>query len=164
MRWRPSLGAWSEDGRIRFRVWAPEATTVEAVAWEPGRAFSSIGLEKFEDGTFRGESPEIVPGDLYGYRVDGEGPFPDPASRYQPAGVHGPSQVVDVRSVRMVGRGVARNPATTSWSSMSFTSVPSQPRGRSPRHLDGCPTWPGWGSPRSSSCPSPIFPAVGTGV
>ena len=62
MRWRPSLGAWSEDGQVRSRVWAPDATTVEAVAWEPGRTFSSIGLEEFEDGTFRGESPGGSPG------------------------------------------------------------------------------------------------------
>jgi maltooligosyltrehalose trehalohydrolase len=27
--------------------------------------------------------------------LDGEGPFPDPASRYQPEGVHGPSQIID---------------------------------------------------------------------
>jgi maltooligosyltrehalose trehalohydrolase len=39
-------------------------------------------------------------GQLYRYRVDGEGPFPDPASRFQPRGVHGPSQVVDARRFR----------------------------------------------------------------
>ncbi len=39
--------------------------------------------------------PELPVGALYRYRLDGEGPFPDPASRFQPQGVHGPSRVVD---------------------------------------------------------------------
>jgi maltooligosyltrehalose trehalohydrolase len=39
--------------------------------------------------------PGLQAGALYRYRLDGEGPFPDPASRCQPEGVHGPSQVVD---------------------------------------------------------------------
>jgi maltooligosyltrehalose trehalohydrolase len=33
-------------------------------------------------------------GTRYWFKIDGAGPFPDPASRYQPLGVHGPSQVV----------------------------------------------------------------------
>lgn len=37
----------------------------------------------------------ILPGDLYRYRMDGNDPWPDPASRFQPRGVHGPSQLVD---------------------------------------------------------------------
>jgi maltooligosyltrehalose trehalohydrolase len=39
--------------------------------------------------------PGLAAGALYRYRLDGEGPFPDPASRGQPEGAHGPSQVVD---------------------------------------------------------------------
>jgi maltooligosyltrehalose trehalohydrolase len=46
-------------------------------------------------GFFSATLPGVGHGTLYRYRVDGKGPFPDPASRYQPAGVHGPSQVVD---------------------------------------------------------------------
>ncbi len=34
-------------------------------------------------------------GDLYSFHVDGNGPFPDPASRFQPRGPHGPSQLID---------------------------------------------------------------------
>jgi maltooligosyltrehalose trehalohydrolase len=37
----------------------------------------------------------VGPGELYRYEVDGSGPFTDPASRFQPDGPHGPSQVVD---------------------------------------------------------------------
>src|SRR5262249_26815288 len=36
-----------------------------------------------------------APGDRYRYAVDGRGPLPDPASRFQPEGVHGPSEIVD---------------------------------------------------------------------
>ncbi|MGH9591850.1 MAG: alpha-amylase family glycosyl hydrolase, partial [Bryobacteraceae bacterium] len=41
--------------------------------------------------------PGISAGDLYRYRIDGRGPFPDPASRFQPQGVHGPSEIVGWR-------------------------------------------------------------------
>jgi len=40
----------------------------------------------------------VTPGTRYSFYVDGRGPFPDPASRYQPEGVHGPSAVVDPMS------------------------------------------------------------------
>jgi maltooligosyltrehalose trehalohydrolase len=52
-------------------------------------------LRKDEDGFFGGLVAGLGPGDLYRLRLDGEGPFPDPASRFQPRGVHGPSEVVD---------------------------------------------------------------------
>ena len=88
----PTLGAWPEDGGISFRIWAPEAEWVDAVVEGNDR---SVSLEKMPDGTFEGWSADFKPGDLYRLRVDGEGPFPDPASRHQPEGVHGPSEVVD---------------------------------------------------------------------
>ena len=37
----------------------------------------------------------LRPGDRYWYRLDGDRTLPDPASRFQPEGVHGPSQVID---------------------------------------------------------------------
>ena len=43
-------------------------------------------------------------GDRYRYAIDGRGPFPDPASRYQPEGVHGPSEVVDPGQFRWSDR------------------------------------------------------------
>ncbi|MGE0529467.1 MAG: malto-oligosyltrehalose trehalohydrolase, partial [Bdellovibrionales bacterium] len=38
---------------------------------------------------------KVAPGAIYKYRIEGKDAFPDPASRYQPLGVHGPSQVID---------------------------------------------------------------------
>jgi maltooligosyltrehalose trehalohydrolase len=47
------------------------------------------------DGTFTGIVAGAGPGTRYRYRLDGGDAFPDPASRFQPDGVHGPSEVVD---------------------------------------------------------------------
>ncbi|MBI4479756.1 MAG: malto-oligosyltrehalose trehalohydrolase [Acidobacteria bacterium] len=95
MALQPSLGAWREDGVTHFRVWAPYAKELEVV-WETSpRRRSAFPLQKSADGFFQGSFAEAGPGTRYRYRIDGQGPFPDPASRYQPQGVHGPSQVVD---------------------------------------------------------------------
>lgn len=90
---RPSFGAWIEEGGARFRVWAPGRTHVELILED--RAGEARAIEKAEDGTFSGFVPGLPVGELYRYRLDGEGPFPDPASRFQPHGVHGPSEIVD---------------------------------------------------------------------
>src|SRR5207302_1590775 len=52
----------------------------------------SIPMEPDGDGWFRAafDGPPRL---LYQLRVDGEGPYPDPASRAQPFGVHGPSEI-----------------------------------------------------------------------
>ncbi len=91
--WRPSLGAWVEGAGVRFRVWAPERRRVEVVV--EGEDAASVSLDRDASGYWEGLAPRLGSGALYRYRLDGEGPFPDPASRFQPRGVHGPSQVVD---------------------------------------------------------------------
>jgi len=96
--WRPSLGAWPEGGGVRFRVWAPERERVELLSERPGKPPLVLPLVRAADGTFSGFVPGAEAGDRYRYRLDGEGAFPDPASRFQPDGVHGPSEVVDPRA------------------------------------------------------------------
>jgi len=54
-----------------------------------------ISLEKGEFGYHVGIAERVNPGDRYLYRLDGQKEHPDPASRFQPEGVHGPSEVVD---------------------------------------------------------------------
>jgi len=54
-----------------------------------------VELARQDDGYFAGQLPGVGPGDRYMYRVDGGDPRPDPASRAQPEGVHGPSEVLD---------------------------------------------------------------------
>jgi maltooligosyltrehalose trehalohydrolase len=80
-------------GGVHFRVWAPARQAVEVVLGE--KETSSFPLTAEPQGYFSGRLPEATAGTLYRFRLDGEGPFPDPASRFQPEGPHGPSQVVD---------------------------------------------------------------------
>lgn len=96
----PRLGAQVHDHHTTFRVWAPATASVELVieghagTWRdgPGRVHTATpGL----DGVHTVVLPDAPAGTLYRYRLDGRGPFPDPASRSQPFGVHGPSAVVD---------------------------------------------------------------------
>ncbi len=47
-----------------------------------------------EHGIYRAHVNGVSAGTRYRFKIDGAGPFPDPASRFQPLGVHGPSQVV----------------------------------------------------------------------
>ena len=89
--WRPSLGAWPDGEGVRFRVWAPEQENVEVVL--EGRD-ATYPLDRYPDGTWGGLVRGLVAGDRYRYRIEG-GVFPDPASRSQPEGIHGPSAVVD---------------------------------------------------------------------
>ena len=90
------LGAWFAAGRTHFNVWAPRAERVEVVV-EPGPRgpARSVPLVRDEHGYFTGSSAEVGPGDRYRYRLDDADSWPDPASRFQPEGVHGPSAVID---------------------------------------------------------------------
>ncbi|MGD8329316.1 MAG: malto-oligosyltrehalose trehalohydrolase [Acidobacteriota bacterium] len=80
------------DGRCRFTVWAPRAERVEVRTLGDERR---VALEPGERGYFRATVPDVATGARYLYRLDGAEESPDPASRLQPDGVHGPSQVVD---------------------------------------------------------------------
>jgi maltooligosyltrehalose trehalohydrolase len=100
--WRPTIGAWPEAGGVRFRVWAPERDRVELVIHDYD---SAPTLERDESGYWGAHVPELPAGSLYGYRLDGQGPFPDPASRFQPRGVHGLSRVVDPGAYAWSDRG-----------------------------------------------------------
>src|SRR3954469_9697567 len=67
----------------------------------PSRWSSTARLEPGGGGYFSGFGPEARPGALYRFRLDGEDYlYPDPASRFQPQGPHGPSRVVDPASFR----------------------------------------------------------------
>jgi maltooligosyltrehalose trehalohydrolase len=84
-------------GKAHFRVWAPRCRRVEVVFdGKPG----SLTLEPEGDGYFAGLAPRAGAGTLYRVRLDGGDPLPDPASRFQPDGPHGPSQVVDPSAFR----------------------------------------------------------------
>ena len=78
------------EGGVRFRVWAPKAATVHVDA--DGRRHA---MEPEERGYHAVTVAEAGPGTRYCFAPEGApGLFADPASRFQPEGVHGPSEVV----------------------------------------------------------------------
>jgi maltooligosyltrehalose trehalohydrolase len=97
----PAHGArlLSDRSGASFRVWAPDRNEVDVVLMErDGDATKEsrrVRLGKQPDGFHVATVAGVQAGALYMFSPDGEGPFPDPASRYQPLGVHGPSQIID---------------------------------------------------------------------
>jgi len=85
------LGATLQEGMATFRVWAPNCRSVEVVI--EGR--KPEALTGREDGVFERSLAGVGAATRYQYRLDGERYRPDPVSRFQPEGVHGPSAVVD---------------------------------------------------------------------
>lgn len=86
-----------DGGRVRFRVWAPEARAVEVETYPPPEGIVRYGMTA-EDGGWWSATIDGAAGLLYRYRLNGDWGYPDPCSRSQPEGVHGPSQVVDSRT------------------------------------------------------------------
>ena len=95
MRRRLPIGAELIDGGTHFRVWAPKRKRVDVVIGDHERE-----LAPESGGYYSGLAPTARAGSRYRYRLDAGDSFPDPASRYQPEGPHGPSQVVDPSTFR----------------------------------------------------------------
>jgi len=91
---RPRLGALPVDEGIRFTLWAPEAQAVVLVT-DPEGAAKEHPLTVLPGGYYTATVPSAGPGTRYGYRLNDGPVFPDPASRFQPAGVHESSEVID---------------------------------------------------------------------
>jgi len=105
-----TLGARPEATGTHFRVWAPGHESVELLVDSETGPAASVPLTALPDGYFGKTVAGVRAGDRYRYAVDGHGPYPDPASRFQPAGVHGPSEVVD--------------PTAFAWSDAPWRGVP----------------------------------------
>src|SRR5690242_2969431 len=87
------LGAvWLDDHRCRFRVWAPASDRVHLHLVSPDDSLSCMQPTQLGYHTTTLEG--IKPGARYFYRLSNGAELPDPASRYQPDGVMGPSEVV----------------------------------------------------------------------
>jgi maltooligosyltrehalose trehalohydrolase len=96
------------DGGVRFRVWAPGAKQVELVLEGVQRA--ATPLKKTGQGWFEHIDPQAGSGTLYRYRIDGELLVPDPASRFQPRDVDGPSEVIDPHAFQWTDHAWAGRP------------------------------------------------------
>ncbi len=93
--WRLDRGATLEaDGSVRFSVWAPNAERL-SVSVLGGPAEGTYALARGASGVFAGRVPHAGAGADYRFCVGSERTLPDPVSRWQPHGVHGPSRVVD---------------------------------------------------------------------
>jgi maltooligosyltrehalose trehalohydrolase len=85
-----------QEGGVHFRVWAPKHKSVSIVLNPGSESETSHSLAAEHEGYFAGHVERATAGMLYGFRLtNDEKLFPDPASRYQPQGAHGPSQIVD---------------------------------------------------------------------
>lgn len=88
---RYPIGAEVQMSGTHFRVWAPDRRHVEVLV-ENGPRHE---LQAEQAGYFSGLVPGARAGSLYRFRLDQVDLVPDPASRFQPSGPHGPSQIID---------------------------------------------------------------------
>ena len=97
------LGAvCADEGWCRFTVWAPHAQRVDVRLGERVEP-----LRRVERGYHTALIGDVSPGDRYAFVLDGGPERPDPASRWQPDGLHGPSAVVDAGAFRWTDQGFA---------------------------------------------------------
>lgn len=109
----PFLGATVEPGGVRFRVVSPIAQRMELVVEDGGGQSKLYDMTRQEGGLFEAFIAGLQPGARYRYRMDGgDTLYPDPASRFQPKGVHGPSEVID--------------PHAYNWQDAGWAGVPHQ--------------------------------------
>ncbi|WP_447962160.1 malto-oligosyltrehalose trehalohydrolase [Nitrospira sp. Ecomares 2.1] len=108
-RWQLELGASCIDASsVEFRVWAPKAQSVAVHIMGSAEEPTPLSQEPF--GYWKGSVQDISPGTRYQYVLNHTIERPDPASRSQPDGVHGPSEIID--------------PLAFSWTDPSWPGLP----------------------------------------
>jgi maltooligosyltrehalose trehalohydrolase len=90
---------------VRFRLWAPAAQEVHLAL-----AHASLPMSRLDDGWFELVTSQASAGSFYQFDIDRKLKVPDPASRFQPEDVHGPSEVID--------------PAAFTWGDENWTGRP----------------------------------------
>lgn len=105
------LGALPHDDGVQFRVWAPNADGVDLVL--DGEDEGRRPMDDAGSGYFECFAGGLAPGARYRYHLSGEAePYPDPAGRSQPDGVHSASEVIDS--------------ASYDWQTTDWTGVPQK--------------------------------------
>lgn len=92
-------GAHLEADGIRYGVWAPLQRAMHVVI-ERNHRTHTLDLTRDDQGFWQGLDPEGRAGDLYRYRLGDNRLLPDPASRFQPHGVHDVSECIDPAAFR----------------------------------------------------------------
>jgi maltooligosyltrehalose trehalohydrolase len=96
---RPSIGAMITERGVCYRVWAPRHPTLDVRIRRRGENEVVLhAMERVEHGYFEYRDEAGRSGDRYQFGFASGKTFPDPASRYQPDGVHGESECVDARA------------------------------------------------------------------
>ncbi len=90
-----SQGAELGDQGVHYRTWCKHDRADVLIVDAAGKIIRAIPLLAEGDGYFSALDVAGRAGDLYQYRLDDSQGWPDPASRWQPAGVHGASMVID---------------------------------------------------------------------
>jgi maltooligosyltrehalose trehalohydrolase len=109
-----SQGAELTGNGVSFRTWVSGKSRVELVMLDDsGTPTQELPMNRDSEGYYHVENPEASEGMLYQYRLDRR-LLPDPASRFQPLGVHGPSQIVDPSIFRWTD-GEWRRPNINDW-------------------------------------------------
>jgi malto-oligosyltrehalose trehalohydrolase len=83
-------GARFVEGAVEFSLWAPASQRVDLVIDDRSHA-----MRRGEGGWFDLTIPGMAAGSLYRFRIDGKTDVPDPASRFQPQDIPGPSELID---------------------------------------------------------------------
>ena len=98
----PSL----EAGGVRFRLWAPAQNRVRLALEDQG---SVLPMRKQDDGFFEVFAAGVKAGARYRFELEDRTRVPDPASRFQPEDVHGPSEVIDLANYKWSGNWQIRD-------------------------------------------------------
>lgn len=98
-----------ENAIVHARLWAPDCHSVELVISDDPARPSDSPLTPEGNGYFSGFVANVDAGTRYRFRLDGAAAYPDPASRFQPDGPHGPSMLID--------------PAAFAWTDASWPGV-----------------------------------------
>jgi maltooligosyltrehalose trehalohydrolase len=91
------FGATRKDNGVRFRLWAPAQSQVGLVLHGHGGDLE-LPLARAHGGWFELVTRRARIGDRYHFRLGAGGLVPDPAARFQPGDVHGPSEVIDPKA------------------------------------------------------------------
>ncbi len=92
----------ASDQAVRFRLWAPQARSVQLRLVDSNQSINMAGVD---EGWFETATGQARPGSQYQFLIEGQQAVPDPASRYQPLSVHGPSEVIDPESFQWSDSG-----------------------------------------------------------